>query len=85
MILLRMFLSSLLFFLNPVPSQRDQILNEDQFEPGQWNTYICFELLIVKITVDDIHLNVFYSGHHLDKSDAKLKLILARSFVVFFF
>ena len=53
MILLRMFLSSLLFFLNPVPSQRDQILNEDQFEPGQWNTYICFELLIVKITVDE--------------------------------
>ena len=59
MILLRMFLSSLLFFLNPVPSQRDQILNKDQFEPGQWNTYICFELLTVKITLDDIHLNVF--------------------------
>ena len=63
MILLRMFLSSLLFFLNPVPSQRDQILNKDQFEPGQ---------LTVKITLDDIHLNVFCSGHHLDKSDARL-------------
>ena len=29
--------------------------NEDQFEPGRWNTRICFELLIVKSTLDDIH------------------------------
>ena len=34
---------------------RDQMQNEDQFAPGRWNTYICFELLIVKSTLDDIH------------------------------